>query len=107
MKEGRVSLLLRADSFLLSGRDLEHRSPLYGAVALCGDQLVGSAPVVQFLSGPSCGHGGWGACRSKGTVVGEHVPDRLAKAAADLDRGDLGAAGAAVAGAHSLHDRAV
>src|SRR5919204_2441256 len=68
---------------------------------------VGAAPVAQFLRGPSCGQGGCGACRSKGTLVGEHVPDRLAEAAADLDRGDFRAALFAVAVAHPLHDRAV
>jgi DNA-binding CsgD family transcriptional regulator len=40
-------------------------------------------------------------------VVGEHVPDRFGEAAADLDRGDLGAALAAVAVAHPLDDRPV
>jgi hypothetical protein len=39
--------------------------------------------------------------------VGEHVPDRLGSAAGDLDRGDLAAAFAAVAGAHALDDRPV
>jgi hypothetical protein len=68
---------------------------------------LGLAPVAQFLSGPSCGQGGRGACRSKGAVVGEHVPDRFGLAAGDLDRGDLRAAFAAVAGAHALDDRLV
>src|SRR5919204_4090144 len=68
---------------------------------------VGAAPVAQFLRGPSCGQGGGGACRSKGTLVGEHVPDRLAEAAADLDRGDLRAAPVAVPSAHPLDDRPV
>jgi hypothetical protein len=40
-------------------------------------------------------------------VLGQHVPDRLTQPAADLDRGDLGAARAAVAGAHPLDERPV
>src|SRR6266545_417386 len=77
------------------------------APSLTATSWVGAAPVAQFLSGPSCGQGGWGACRSKGTVLGQHVPDRFGLAAGDLDRGDLGATFAAVAGTHPLHDRPV
>src|SRR5436190_15670381 len=40
-------------------------------------------------------------------VVGKLLPVRLCLPAADLDLGDLGAADAAVAGAHPLDDRAV
>src|SRR6266498_4659140 len=50
------------------------------------------APVAHLLTGPSCGHGGWGACRGEGAVVGEHVPDGLGESAGEVDLGDLGAA---------------
>src|SRR5437870_8047808 len=40
-------------------------------------------------------------------VVGEHLPGCFCASACDLDRGDLGAAAAAVAGAHPLDDRLV
>src|SRR5208282_1624693 len=40
------------------------------------------------LRGQSAG----GACRSKGLVAGEHVPDRFGELAGDVDLGDLGAA---------------
>src|SRR5262249_53601011 len=53
--------------------------------------LVGAAPVAQFIEGPSCGQEGPGACRSKRLVAGEHPPDRLAQFASDDDRGDLAA----------------
>src|SRR5262249_58670259 len=48
-----------------------------------------------------------GACRGKGLVAGEHPPDRFGEAASDLDRGEGGAAPAAVAVAHALNDRPV
>src|SRR5438132_2404046 len=35
------------------------------------------APVAQLFWGPSGGQARGGACRSKGLVVGEHVPDRF------------------------------
>src|SRR5438477_8977467 len=56
----------------------------------CWPRAVGRgfAPVAQLFWGPSGGQAKRGACRSKGLVVGEHVPDRFAEAAADLDRGD-------------------
>ena len=60
------------------------------------------APVAHPLTGPSGGHGGWGACRSKGTVGGEHVPDRLGESAGEVDLGDLGAALLAEPGAGAL-----
>ena len=50
------------------------------------------ARVAHLLTGPSCGHGGWGACRGEGVVVGEHVPDRLGESVGEVDLGDLGAA---------------
>jgi len=50
------------------------------------------APVAHFFWGPSSGHGGGGACRGEGTVVGEHVPDRLGEPAGEVDLGDSGAA---------------
>src|SRR5262245_284256 len=53
--------------------------------------LVGAAPVAQFIEGPSCGQEGPGACRSKRLVAGEHPPDRLAQLAGDDDRSDLAA----------------
>src|SRR5437588_6092725 len=97
MKEGRVSI---------GGSPL---SFAHLSVASCaGVQLVGGfAPVAQFSSGPSGGQGRGGACRSKWGVGGEHVPDRFAEAAADLDRGDLGAAFSAVPLLHSVSDVAV
>src|SRR5437764_9232527 len=107
MKEGRVSSFDRGPMWssgwlwVLSGAHLS-MAPSFTVMS-----WVGAAPVAQFLRGPSCGQGGRGACRGKGTLVGEHVPDRLAEAAADLDRGDLGAAFFAVAGAHALDDRPV
>jgi hypothetical protein len=50
------------------------------------------APVAHLLRGPSCGHGGCGACRGERAVVGEHLPDGLGEAAGEVDLGDLGAA---------------
>src|SRR3972149_4711663 len=50
------------------------------------------APVAHFFRGPSCGHGGSGACRSEGTVAGEHVPDRPGEPAGEVARGDSRAA---------------
>src|SRR5215212_10169698 len=47
---------------------------------------------------PSCGQrAGRGTCRSEGLIAGEHVPDRLAELAGDLDARDLLAALAAQA----------
>src|SRR5919201_4790123 len=66
-----------------------------------------AAPVAQFSSGPSCGQGRGGACRSKRLVAGQHVPDRFGEAAGDLDCGDLAAALATVALLDPLADRAV
>src|SRR6266545_2190099 len=107
MKEGRVSSFVpgpMASSVAVAGSSVAHLSI---ARSLPVMSWVGAAPVAQFLSGPSCGQGGRGACRSKGTVVAEHVPDRLGLATGDLDRGDLAASLSAVAGAHPLDDRSV
>src|SRR5262249_53668929 len=57
----------------------------------------GFAPVAQFTRGPSCGQNLLGACRSKGLVAVEHVPDRFGEFAGDVEHGDLAAAFAAVA----------
>src|SRR5437867_3931580 len=59
---------------------------------------VGAAPVAQFSSGPSCGQGRRGASRSKGLTGGQHVPDRFAQPAGDVDGGDLGSSFLAVSG---------
>src|SRR5262245_54257333 len=108
MKEGRVVKGGFVDWGSFVGLGIfERGSFLYGTVWLAVISWVGLAPVAQFLRGPSCGQGGWGACRSKGTVVGEHVPDRFGEAAGDLDGGDFGAAFAAVAGAHPFDGRLV
>ena len=45
-----------------------------------------------FQMGPSGGQNLGGAYRGEGLVVGEHVPDRLAEAAGEVDLGDSGAA---------------
>ena len=58
--------------------------------------MWGFAPVAQFRGGPSSGQNLLGACRSKGLVAAEHVTDRLGELAANLDRGDLPPALAAV-----------
>ena len=55
------------------------------------------APVAQFVKGRLCGQTEGGACRSEGLVAGEHVPDRLAEAAGNVDLGDLRSALAAKA----------
>src|SRR5919106_1751866 len=60
------------------------------------------APVAHLLRGPSCGHGGGGACWGEGTVAGEHVPDRLRESAGEVDLGDLGATLLAEPGAGAL-----
>src|SRR5487761_668599 len=49
-------------------------------------------PVAHLSRGPSCGQNRRGACRTKGLMACEHVPDRLGKLAGDLDAGDLLAA---------------
>src|SRR5215218_1840459 len=51
--------------------------------------------------------GGSCACRSKGLVAGEHVPDRLGQPARELDLGDLGAALLAESRLRALVARAV
>ena len=50
------------------------------------------APVAHFTMGRLCGQNLGGAFRCEGLVVGEHVPDRLAEAAGEVDLGDAGAA---------------
>jgi hypothetical protein len=102
MKEGRVSSLV----VLGLGGGFELGSSLYCSLSRL-TSWVGAAPVAQFLTGPSCGQGVGGACRSKRLTGGEHVPDRLGLAACDLDRGDLAAAFLAVVGAHPRDDRLV
>src|SRR6266511_1356666 len=106
MKEGRVSSVrssLGTTSWGLGDSGLAHLS-MAPSQAM---SWVGAAPVAQFSSGPSCGQGRGGACRSKGLVAGQHVPDRLSEPAADLDRCQLRAALVAVAGAEALADRPV
>src|SRR6266542_4217892 len=114
MKEGRVSSSDRGPMFT-SGRSarvelgslgLSVGSSLYRTVVSVMS-WVGAAPVAQFGSGPSGGQGRRGACRSKGLVAGQHVPDRLGEAACDLDRGDLGSALLPVAVLHPVADGAV
>src|SRR6266540_4449514 len=107
MKEGRVSSFVPGPMSSSVGGRGSSVAHLSIARSLPVMSWVGAAPVAQFLSGPSCGQGGCGACRSKGTVVAEHVPDRLGLATGDLDRGDLAASLFAVAGAHPLDDRSV
>src|SRR2546427_1743734 len=105
MKEGRLS----------SGPSLVVTSSCSGDLSLAHLSMapwsaiswVGAAPVAQFSSGPSCGQGRRGACRSKRLIGGQHVPDRFAQAPADLDRGDLRASLATVAGAHPLANRLI
>src|SRR6266511_4167797 len=107
MKEGRVSSFVPGPMVSsVGGRGFERGSSLYCTVVAVMS-WVGAAPVAQFRSGPSCGQGGCGAGRSTGTVVAEHVPDRLGLATGDLERGDLAASLLAVAGAHPLDERSV
>src|SRR5206468_12628392 len=105
MKEGRVSSFGRGPMWSSAGWWVLSGAHLSMAPSLAVMSWVGAAPVAQFLRGPSCGQGGWGACRGKGTVVGEHVPDRLAEAAADVHGADLRPSLGAVTGAHALGDR--
>src|SRR5690242_3431166 len=107
MREGRLSTLVRGGCPFVAApvaRAWAHLSMAPSG----GEELVGVfAPVAQFHKGPSGGQGGRGACRSEGAIGCEHPPDRLAEPAGDLDRGDLRAALAAVAGAHALDDRPI
>jgi hypothetical protein len=64
--------------------------------------LSGLAPAAHVKGGLSGSQAIYGACRSEGhkrLVAGQHVPDRLAELAGELDLGDLGAALATLAGA--------
>src|SRR5213596_1720017 len=105
MKEGRLS----------SGPSLVVTSSCSGDLSLAHLSMapwsamswVGAAPVAQFSSGPSCGQGRRGACRSKRLVAGQHVPVRLRQLAADRDRGDLRPSLRPVLGALALEERAI
>src|SRR5206468_12411623 len=105
MKEGRLS----------SGPSLVVTSSCSGDLSLAHLSMapwsamswVGAAPVAQFSSGPSCGQGRRGACRSKRLIGGQHVPDRFAQPAGDVDGGDLGSSFLAVLGSLAGEDRAV
>src|SRR6266480_179508 len=103
MKEGRLSSVRwwsRSTSLSVRVSSLAHLS----MAPLPAIGWVGAAPVAQFSSGPSCGQGHRGACRSKGFVGRQHVPDRLGQTAADLDRSQLRPPLAAVAGEETLVD---
>src|SRR6266545_1598844 len=103
MKEGLVSIG-RSSTAVTSSRLVDLSSAQLSMAPSAAMSWVGAAPVAQFSSGPSCGQGRRGACRSKGLVAGQHVPDRLGEPAADLDRCQLRAALVAVAGAEALAD---
>src|SRR5438874_6171730 len=60
-------------------------SPPHGRTRLNGR----FAPVAHLRKGRLCGQSRRGACRSKGLVAGEHVPDRLGELAGELDLRDL------------------
>src|SRR6266511_4319945 len=103
MKEGHVSNAcssLAATSSRFGDSSIAHLS-MAPSPAM---SWVGAAPVAQFSSGPSCGQGRRGACRSKGLVAGQHLPDGLGQPASDVDRCQLRAALVAVAGAEALAD---
>src|SRR6266545_7263664 len=106
MKEGLVSIG-RSSTAVTSSRLVDLSSAHLSMAPSAVTSWVGAAPVAQFSSGPSCGQGRRGACRSKGLVAGQHVPDRFSEPAADLDRCQLRAALVAVAGAEALADRPV
>src|SRR6266540_6477878 len=106
MKEGRLSRVRWSLATTSSGWGNSSSAQLSMAPS-AAMSWVGAAPVAQFGSGPSGGQGRRGACRSKGLVAGQHVPDRLGEAACDLDRGDLGSALLPVAVLHPVADGAV
>ena len=59
----------------------------------CEDQVSWEvAPVAHFQREPSSDQTKRGACRSKGLVAGQHVPDRLGELPGELDLRDLWAA---------------
>src|SRR6266511_6178385 len=106
MKEGHVSNAcssLAATSSRFGDSSIAHLS-MAPSPAM---SWVGAAPVAQFSSGPSCGQGRRGACRSKGLVAGQHLPDGLGQPASDVDRGDLCPPLPAELGALALEDGAV
>src|SRR6266508_3177100 len=107
MKEGRLSSVGFSIGFVSSGVSALSRAHLSMAPSAAVMSWWEAAPVAQFSSGPSCGQGRGGACRSKRLIGGQHVPDRLGEAAGDVDGGDLGAALLAVAGVDALADGAV
>src|SRR5205809_1278204 len=99
MKEGRVSSFgrgLMGSPCWVGVSSLAHLSMASSGAVM---SWVGAAPVAQFSSGPSGGQGRGGACRSKRLVGGQHVPDRFAQSAGDVDGGDLRASLVAVLGA--------
>src|SRR5436190_5718964 len=107
MKEGRVSSVVSGSivSWLVGG-GFEFGSFLY-CTLVWGDELGWSCSGSAIRFGAVMRPRTQGACRSKRLSVAEHVPDRFGEAAGDLDGGDLGAAVAAVAGAHALADGGV
>src|SRR6266542_5078086 len=107
MKEGRLSSVGFSIGFVSSGVSALSRAHLSMAPSAAVMSWVGAAPVAQFSSGPSGGQGRGGACRSKRLVGGQHVPDRFAQPAGDVDGGDLRASLFAVLGAFAGEDRAV
>src|SRR6266542_4130345 len=107
MKKGRLSSVGFSIGFVSSGVSALSRAHLSMAPSAAVMSWWEAAPVAQFSSGPSCGQGRGGACRSKRLIGGQHVPDRLGEAAGDVDGGDLGAALLAVAGVDALADGAV
>src|SRR6266508_3974268 len=106
MTEGLVSIG-RSSTAVTSSRLVDLSSAHLSMAPSPAMSWVGAAPVAQFSSGPSCGQGRRGACRSKGLVAGQHLPDGLGQPASDVDRGDLCPPLPAELGALALEDGAV